>query len=196
MLLAITALTMLWLVYGTSSALPREEAAPKGLLPRSITGMGETLEVAQKDAIREAVKQVSVAMQLHNPPLQSFKVNEDYVRTLLDLNSGHEGDNEKLKIGEHAFKAWVIDFRTDKNLWNDIVRKDQEAARHARAEERQKVGSLIIVGLGLLLLVGFGYVQLDEYTQRRYTTWLRLAGVGVASTLIAGWWVVFFQSPG
>jgi hypothetical protein len=198
MLLGIACLAMLWLFCGTSSALPKEAAAPKGLLPPSITGMGETLDVAQKDAIRQAVKQVNIAMKLHNPPLQSFKVTEDYVRTLLDTDSGHEGENVRMKIDdrEHVFKAWVLNFRADKDLWSDIVRRDQESQRKARADERQKGGSLVIVGLALLLLVGYGYVRLDEYTHRRYTTWLRLAGVGLATSAIAGWWFVFFQAHG
>ena len=47
------------------------------------------------------------------------------------------------------------------------------------------------IGLACLLLAGFGYVRLDEFTHRRYTAWLRIAGVGVATTVIAGWWWVF-----
>jgi hypothetical protein len=42
-----------------------------------------------------------------------------------------------------------------------------------------------------LLLAGVGYNRLDEYTQRRYTIWLRAAGVSVAATAVAAWfWVV------
>ena len=54
----------------------------------------------------------------------------------------------------------------------------------------------IFLGLSLLLLTGVGYVRLDEYTQRRYTRSLRVAGVGVASAVAAGLWWVFIQSPG
>ena len=49
-----------------------------------------------------------------------------------------------------------------------------------------------MLALAVLLLAGWGYVRLDEYTQRRYTGWLRLAGVGVATTIAAGLWWVFF----
>jgi hypothetical protein len=102
----------------------------------------------------------------------------------------------KLNDGEHVFKSWVLTFRSDVDWGKDLVRRDYEAARKQRADERQKVGALVIIGLAFLLLVGFSYVQLDEYTQRRYTTWLRVAGVGVGTTLIAAWWWVFFQAPG
>ena len=48
-----------------------------------------------------------------------------------------------------------------------------------------------MLGLSVLLLAGFGYVRLDEFTQRRYTTLLRIAGIGVATSVVMGWWYVF-----
>jgi len=129
---------------------------------------------------------------------QAFVVTEDYVRTrLLDSKSGEPGKDEKIQLNdvEHVFKAWVLTFRTNNEWWKDIVRRDQEAQRKLRADERQTLGSHIVIGLAFLLLAGYGYVRLDEYTQRRYTTWLRVAGIGVAATVIAGWWWVYFQAP-
>jgi hypothetical protein len=190
-ILAIAGLTMLWFFCGTSNAVPKEAAAQaKGMLPRSIKGMGANLESAKKDAINEASKQIQSAMQLHDPPLESLKVTPDYVRSLLDQQSGHEGD--EFKEGDQVFKSWILNFRTDKDLWSDVVRSDHEAQRKLRAEERQKTGSLVIIGLALVLLVGYGYVQLDEYTHRRYTTWLRVGGVGAATAALTSWWFIFF----
>ena len=166
--------------------------------PRSVTGRGETEDIAKKDAVREAVKQVKIAMRRQDPPLQSFVVDEDYVRThLLHSKSGEPGKDEKIPLtdGEHIFfKAWVLTFRPDNEWSKDLFRRDQEAQRKLRADERQTLGSHIVIGLAFLLLAGYGYVRLDEYTQRRYTTWLRLAGIGVAAMVIAGWWV-YFQAP-
>jgi hypothetical protein len=197
MLLGIACLTSLWLFCGTSSALPKEAALPKGLKP-TVKGHGLTEENAKTAAIRQAVKEVSTLMKMHNPPLQAFEVTENYVRTNLLVDAGKPGENfeDKFNGKNEVFKSWVLSFRSDTDWWNDLVRRDQEAQRKARADDRQKVGSLVIVGLALLLLVGYGYLRLDEYTHRRYTTWLRVAGVGLATSAIAGWWLVFFQSQG
>jgi hypothetical protein len=197
-LLGITGLMLMLLAGCAGRAQPKEIAQPDGRWPRSVTGRGETVELAKKDALREAVKTISIAMKLHDPPLQAFVVNEDYVRTrLLDSKSGEPGKDEKIQLNdvEHVFKAWVLTFRTDNEWWKDIVRRDQEGQRKLRADERQTLGSHVVIGLAFLLLAGYGYVRLDEYTQRRYTTWLRVVGIGVAATVIAGWWWVCFQAP-
>jgi hypothetical protein len=198
MLLGIAGLMLMLLAGCAGRAQPKEIARPDGRWPRSVTGRGETVELAKKDALREAVKTISIAMKLHDPPLQAFVVTDDYVRTrLLDSKSGEPGKDVKIQLpgGDADFKAWVLTFRTDNEWWKDIVRRDQEAQRKLRADERQTLGSHIVIGLAFLLLAGYGYVRLDEYTQRRYTTWLRVVGIGVATTVIAGWWWVCFQAP-
>jgi hypothetical protein len=197
-LLGIAGLMLILLTGCAGSARTKEIAQPDGHWPRSVTGRGETVDIAKKDALREATKTIANAMKLHHPPLLAFVVTEDYVRTrLLDSKSGEAGKDEKIQLndGEHVFKAWVLTFRTDNEWWKDIVRRDQETQRKLRADEHQTLGAHIVIGLAFLLLAGYGYVRLDEYTQRRYTTWLRVAGIGVAATVIAGWWWVCFQAP-
>src|ERR1019366_3432517 len=121
--------------------------------------------------------------------LTSFKVTEEYVRKNILVDAGHAGKDLDALPGADPFKAWVVTFRTDADWWQDVVRRDHEAKRQRVAAARQNLGSQVIIGLGLLLLAGVGYVRLDEYTQRRYTTWLRVGGVGVAATMAAGWWM-------
>jgi len=198
-LLGIAALMLIGLASCSDSALPREarlpaEAAalPKDDLPRSVTGHGVTVEAAKKAAIKKAVDVISDLMTSNE--LKSFKLTEDYVRTHV-LVGGEPGKDFQVEPIREPFKAWIVNFHRDNDWWNDIVRRDQEAQRKLRADERQTLGSHVIIGLAFLLLAGYGYVRLDEYTQRRYTTWLRVAGIGVAATVIAGWWWVCFQVP-
>ncbi len=178
-LLGIAGLTMLWFFCGTSSAQPMP------LVPRrsSVTGHGETVDSAKKDAVNKAIEYVSTAASS-----QSFVITEEYLRKNVLVDAGTPGKDVQVDNIRDPFKAWVLTFRTDTNWWSEIANRDHEAQRKLRADDRQKVGSLVVIGLAFLLLVGFGYVRLDEYTQRRYTTWLRLASVGVASTVVAGWW--------
>src|SRR5207302_769824 len=108
---------------------------------------------------------------------------------------GEAGKDVKVENIADPFKTWTLTLRPDSAWWNDVVHRDQDISRKLRAEQRQAVGAQVIIGLACLLLAGFGYVRLDEYTQRRYTAWLRLVGMGVATTVVAGWWWVFL-TPG
>ena len=189
MLLGFAGLTLMWFACNPSSAQPKD--APP--LPRSVTGHGETLETAKKAAIAKAVQEIKETMK--RSEMTSFAITEDYVRTNL-VDSGMPGKDFKVDNIADPFKAWILTFRTDTDWWHELERRDQEAGRKTRAEHRQSLGSRLIIGLALVLLAGFGYVRLDEYTKRRYTTWLRVAGLGVATTALAGWWWIVVQAPG
>jgi hypothetical protein len=183
MILATICLGLLWTSCSSTCAQPKAPLLPKGGLPRDVTGVGETIEKAKVNAHQEAVKMVTAMMQNHDPPLHSFKIDEKYVRAHV-VGKGSAGEDIKNEALDKAFKSWVLPFRTDNAWWADL-------ARHDRAEDRQKITSFVGLGLSLLVLAGFAYVRLDDYTQRRYTTWLRVAGVGVMSLVVAGWWMVF-----
>lgn len=183
-ILGIAGLIITGLFLGTNSALPKDAALPKGW-PTDALGAAETEAVAKERAVREALKIVERMMKTQEPPIRSIVVTEEYVRKhIVDAGKADK------PVGDppNQLKTWVVNFRTDNNWWADIVRQD-------RAKQREALTGFAIMGLACLLLAAVGYTRLDEYTQRRYTTWLRIAGVGVAGTLIAGWWWVFFQTP-
>lgn len=194
MLLAISGLMVMWICCGTSSAQPKGSQLGKGALPHSATGHGETVDAAKKAALSKAVAEVADLMALNQ--LKSFKITEEYVRKHLLVDTGNQGKDFAVENIAEPFKAWVLNFRTDTDWWKDIARHDQDAERKLRGEYRQMQGSRTIITLGLLLFAGFGYVRLDEFTHRRYTAWLRLAGLSVATTIVAGWLWVFSQAPG
>jgi hypothetical protein len=190
MLLGLAGLTLMWFACSTGSAQPR----PVPQLPSSVTGHGEAVETAKKVALAKAVQEIKETMKRNE--MSSFEVTEDYVRNNVLVDSGQPGKDVKVDNIADPFKAWVVNFRPDADWWHDLERRDQEAERKIRSEQRQTLGSRLIIGLAFVLLAGFGYVRLDEYTQRRYTTWLRVAGLGVATTAVAGWWWIVFQAPG
>jgi hypothetical protein len=188
--MAIASLLLMWVVCGSLTAQPREAVLPEGQWPRKLTERGETAETAKAVAFRKAVDVI-------NARLKAFVVTEDYVRQHL-VDQSREGDEDKIQLAgiEHVFKQWILTFRTDPDCWRDLVHHDREAERKLSAEERQTLTSRVMLGLALVLLAGVGYVRLDDYTQRRYTGLLRLAGFGLASMVAAGMWLFFFQAPG
>jgi hypothetical protein len=198
-LLGIGCLLLLWAaLVGPSGAQPREPALPKSGWPLPpVTGRAEDVETAKEVAAREAVRLVTELMRQQHPPLHSFVVSEDYLRQNL-LGEGKPGKITEIELPNQPKKIymeWIWTFRNDPKKWGDLVRQDQRAERQAQAEQRkvqkghrQDLLQRIIFGLSLLLMAGFGYVRLNEYTQRRYTAWLRVSGVFVASLALAGWW--------
>lgn len=174
---ALFCLTALWLFCGSISAQPKEPNKPKPGLPSQVTGVGETREKAKEVAVREAAKTVNALMKRHEPTLRADSVDEDFVRNHLLVDEGQAGEDLQIENVDGAFKSWIVTFRY--NWWNDVV-------RHDRSTTRASIAGSAMFGLSILLLVGVGYVRLDEYTRHRYTAWLRAAGSGVVALILAG----------
>lgn len=200
-LLAITGLTLLWVLSGATSAQPKEPTLPDGGWPKQVTGRGETEESARAVALKEAVREVIALMKQQNPPLTAFVPNEAYVSTHVLKGTGRPGKEIEIDVVEKGqkiiFKEWVLVFRAD-DWWKDIVLRDREADRQNRAAlrelraiDRQAFLARLLFGIGVVLVSGFGYVQLDRYTHHRHTTWLRVASVGLVSLVLAVYWLVF-----
>ena len=171
-------------------------ALPKGALPATEIGYGEQVAACEQNALDKVAEKISALTEYKSP---LFKKRDDfikYIREKVLVDAGQEGKDVKALDNGPPFKSWIVTYRTDTDWWREIVRRDHEAHRKLVAASRQAFASRIILGLGLLLLAGVGYVRLDEYTQRRYTSWLRVAGLGVATSAIAGWWWLFFQVQG
>lgn len=199
MIMGIATLIGAWFVCGSLGAQPKEPTLPEGQWPKSVKGLGANEKKAQEISYREAATHINKLMRLQDPPLDAFTVNEEYVKKHLLVDEGSPGEDVKVKLhpedkDEQVFKQWILTFKTDYNWWKDIVRHNQDAERKLRADGRHTLAARVMIGLAVLLLAGFAYVQLDEYTHRRYTTWLRVAGVGVATSVVAAWWYVFLQT--
>jgi hypothetical protein len=193
LLWGLAGLTLIWSLCGPLGAQPKDVKLLKGGLPTQFVGRGENGDSAKNVVAHEAVVEVTGLMEKNG--LRSFKIDEKYVRDhLLDNDSGDWDKDVLLDLndgkGERPFKRWIVPARTD-NWWKEIVRRDRVAERALVAEKRQTWTYRAMIGLAVLLFAGFGYVRFDEYTHRRYTTLLRVLGVGVATSVVAGWWWAF-----
>ncbi len=182
MLLGIAGLMLMWCYCAAGSAQP--VAPMPARVPAGVTGHGETVKTAKEAALRKAIAEIKTALNV-----QSLVIKEDYVAKNVLVDEGQPGKDVPADERFPDFKTWELTFRTDKAWWTDIVRRDLDAQREIRKNERKEWASLTFLGLTILLLAGVGYVRLNEFTQRRYTTWLRLAGISAITTMIAGiWW--------
>jgi hypothetical protein len=194
-ILAIFFVTLLWAFNSATSAQPKQPVLPKEGWPKSVTARGETEDKAREVALRDAVELVKKLMRLQDPPLKSFVLTEDYVSANL-IATEQRGKDIVIEGFDNAFKEWTLTFRSDHGeWWKELVKKDREAERILRAqdralqaEERQALGARVLFGLSCLLLVGVAYVRVDRVTRHRHTPWLRLASVGAAGIAVAGWW--------
>jgi hypothetical protein len=200
-ILGTASFMLMWMLCGPVEAQAKAPAAPKGAWKQPIVGRGENEDSAKKDASREAAKVVAAVMRQVEPPVRYFKIDEDFVQKHLLANPGKPG--EEIKLDDFAAQQWIVTLRPYADWWQELLQRDRDEAvkvraeeRKAHAQDRQNLMARVMLGLSLLLLTGVGYVRLDEYTQRRYTRSLRVAGVGVASAVAAGLWWVFIQAPG
>lgn len=173
MLWAIASLTCVWSLCGPLGAQPNE--APNPVWRKPIKGFGDSEEAARKDALHKAKDMVEGVRAALHPLVKTSDLTENDIRNRFLVDGGSAGEDLKLNDVDHAFKQWIVTLKP-------------ETERMLRADERETISYLAILGLSVVLLAGFGYIRLDEYTQRKYTTWLRLAGVGVVATAVAGWW--------
>ena len=171
---ALVCLVGLYFVSGSISAQPKDSNKPKADMPSQVTGHGRTEEKAKEDALREAVKLVKS---------KGYSVDEDFVRDHMLADDGRAGDDLNLKIDniDEPFKSWVVTFRY--SGWNEVARLE-------RATMRENLARNAVFGLSILLLGGLGYVRLDDYTNHRYTAWLRAAGSGLVAVILAASWFI------
>jgi hypothetical protein len=184
--LGIASLMMLWAFGGALGAQSKDPVLPEGKLPHKVTGVGATEASARQDAFRKAIESVTSVMDQQH--MRSFHITEEYAQKYL-LCDGAPGKEIPIHPQLDPFKQWIVSFRTDYNWWKDVVLHDRQAARQIRADDRQTLAGQTVLGLSTLLLMAFGFIRLNEYTHRRYSALLGVAGVGLTSLLLAGWWM-------
>ena len=81
-------------------------------------------------------------------------------------------------------KAATVQIR----VTDDNVKRLCDQARQQRVEQRQHWLGLGLGGFVALLLVGAGYLRLEESTKGYYTALLRLAAVALLGTVAGGIW--------
>jgi hypothetical protein len=189
-LLAVAAASMLWFTTGHSGAQPPAHALkPHPALagwPREAKGYGKTVDDAKVDAMKEAVKQVARCLKTQDPPLTAWQPDEEFVRNHLLQGQG-ELDND-FKLGGEVRKVWVFTLVQSPDV-GKMVQLNQTAQRRELSMERQTMAGYGLAGLCLLLVTGWGYLRLDEWTAGRFSKWLGIGAVALVGLTGFGWWL-------
>lgn len=134
-------------------------------------GLAVTEEDAVEAAIRDACDRISSKL--------AKDFGEDYTPKPATLKSRNI-------VGEPTFEAKILDLSgkvvdatVPVKLTDDDVSYFREQARGIRIKSRMGTTVIAVAGLVALLLIGGGYLRLEEATKGYYTALLRIGALGV-----------------
>jgi hypothetical protein len=145
-------------------------------------GYGIKEEDATEDAIKDACHKVQEF--LANKYGERFAPTEEELKSKQIVGTPEFETADKLTLTQDAAKKPVIKAIVPVKLTAEQVKEFREEARKIRVGGRMKSTGLVLAGLIALLLVGGGYLRLEEATKGYYTTLLRVGAVTVLGILI------------
>jgi hypothetical protein len=140
---------------------------------RQAKGLAVNKEDAVEAAVRDACDRISRKL--------AKEYGEDYTPKPEYLKS-----QKIVKVDEATFNARILEFSGDVvdatvpvKLTDDDVTYFREQARGIRVKSRMGTTVIALAGLVALLLIGGGYLRLEEATKGYYTALLRIGALGV-----------------
>lgn len=136
--------------------------------PGTVKGYGLTAEMARKDAVKEAVRQVKEYIRQLSPPLEHWQVTEEFVENNLVATGGPGPDwmiNEQEK--EKKGKSWILQMKQpDLELFARLDRQafgaKQQVERQVISQDRLQLTGWIFGGVLALLLLVMAFLQLKD----------------------------------
>jgi hypothetical protein len=145
-------------------------------------GYGIREEDATEDAIKDACHKVQEF--LANKYGEKFTPTEEELRGKQIVGTPEFETADNLTLTQDAAKKPVIKAVVPVKLTAEQVKDFREEARKIRVGGRMKTTGVILAGLIALLLVGGGYLRLEEATKGYYTTLLRVGALTILGILI------------
>jgi hypothetical protein len=156
--------------------------------PHEVKGYGATVEKAKDSAMTHAVQRITACLESQDPPLQAWHPDELYVKKHLLKGAGEQGDDFALADNGLKVKTWILHFQ-EPTKWHEMVQLNQAEVRRQSSAERQSTAAIGLAGLTALLVVGWGYLRVDEWTKGRFSRWLAIGAVTVLGASGAVWWM-------
>lgn len=173
-------LALVWFVTAQAGAGAANTPAARHI---EVKGYGVSSEAARKDALREATAKLHA--ELRREHVEHWEPNDALVQRYLLDGAGYADDDVVIEpLGPQ--KTWVVKLKIPAS---DVLQNmERQAVRHNLSETRMGAALQVVAALALLLAVVVGGICADEWTQSRYTNWLRVAGAGVLTVAVVGWW--------
>ena len=182
-------LAMFWLLTGYLDAQsgPGKTAPSPPSWPSEITGYGQTIDEARKEAAIHLAREAAAYLEALRPPVVAWKPSPSFAEKHFLEPSGRQISDIVVE-GLGPRKRWTFPVKPldAKKLasWN------QEAVRQERAYERLLLSAELALVAALLLAGTWAYCYLEERTKGRYTRWLQAASAVLLVVVAAGWWWV------
>jgi hypothetical protein len=144
--------------------------APVVVWEDKATGLAVTEEDAVEAAIRDACDRVSRKL--------AKDYGEDYTPKPETLKSRNIVGSPTFEVKDLPLSHEVVDAMVPVKLTDDDVTYFREQARGIRVKSRMGTTVIALAGLVALLLIGGGYLRLEEATKGYYTALLRLGALG------------------
>ena len=173
-------LALVWLLTSQADA---ESAHAQAARHEEIKGIGPSLEVAKRDALREGVKRLQ--MELLRQNLDHWRPTENDVQHLLE-GPGRAGEIEVINKDLPPSKTWIYPVKIPSD---DALRSmDRQALRREVSEQRMSLALRAFAAVAAVLAVIIGCIRADEWTSSRYTALLRAASAALIVAVAVGWW--------
>jgi hypothetical protein len=135
-----------------------------GNWPSELGGAGLTEQVAKKDAVKHVIEEMTKYLAQQNPPIETWRPTDDYVKRHVIQGNGSRGEDVPLK-GVGFGKTWIYPL---KSLDLAQLRAlDQEAQRMQTRQERVVLGTQFFGGFALALAVLTVYFKVRGGWTRR-----------------------------
>jgi hypothetical protein len=144
--------------------------APVVVWEDKATGLAVTPEDAVEAAIRDACDRVSRKL--------AKDYGEDYMPKPEIMKSRNIVGSATFETKDLPLSGDVVDAVVPVKLTDDDVTYFREQARGIRVKSRMGTTVIALAGLVALLLIGGGYLRLEEATKGYYTALLRLGALG------------------
>jgi hypothetical protein len=145
-------------------------------------GYGIKEEDATEDAIKDACHKVQEFLAKQYG--EKFTPTEEELRSKQIVGTPEFETADNLTLTQDAAKKPVIKAVVPVKLTAEQAKDFREEARKQRVGGRMKTTGVVLAGLIALLLVGGGYLRLEEATKGYYTTLLRVGALTLLGILI------------
>jgi hypothetical protein len=141
--------------------------------------------VKEEDAIENAIKDAchQVEMFLARQYGETFTPTEDQLKNKQIVGPA-EFETANTPVANDAAKTTMLRAIVPVKLTAEQVKDFREEARKHRLGGRMKAAGVVLAGLMALLLVGGGYLRLEEATKGYYTSLLRIGAVTVLGIVV------------